>query len=395
MKKHTGSRRTLSTQRRGHRGRVSAAATSCMVAIVSVLSSNSGAAASDTTRLPVTKGLTLQVGSTMRTYDLASPPVIVAATVPPTSARSTTTKGKGKKRTGKTPKKAASGKPASEKPTPDKKVLRPLILVFHGNGGSADQVLDQTDEYGSPLGQWLSIGARENLVVAAPNGTLGSDGKQSWNDCRGDAASNAKTDDVAFVLALIDELVRTQNVDPSRVYAVGMSNGGHLVFRLALEVGDRFAGFGPVSAALPAQSSCKDTGVGKPIVMINGNADPFWPFAGGSANGRAGAVGTTRGTILSNADTIAAMVRRNSASTNAITTQYQDVDQNDGTTARLREFASQTAPVFAITIDGGGHAEPSKTRIYSSNYERLIGRQNHDIETAEEQWRLFNTLDRR
>ncbi len=337
------------------------------------------ARAVDNKRLPVTKGLTLQVGDTTRTYDLAAPPPIAASTpVTPTA------KPKGKA-------KAKAKKPKSKPALP---VKRGLVLVFHGNGGSADQVLDQTDEYGSPLGQWLAIGARENLVVAAPNGSLGSDGKQSWNDCRGDATSNAKTDDVTFVIALIDELVRTQQVDPTRVYAVGMSNGGHMVFRLALEAGDRFAAFGPVSAALPAKSSCKDTGVAKPIVMINGNADPFWPFTGGAANGRAGAVGSTRGSILSNADTIAEMVRRNAANTQATNAAYADVDPNDGTTAQLRTFASPSAPVFAITIDGGGHAEPSITRLYSANYQRVIGRQGHDFETAEEQWRLFTTIGR-
>ncbi len=196
------------------------------------------------------------------------------------------------------------------------------------------------------------------------------------------------------MLTLIDELVRTQRVDPARVYAVGMSNGGHMVFRLALEAGSRFAGFGPVSAELPAQSSCKDTGVARPIVMINGNADPFWPFTGGAANGRAGAVGSTRGSILSNADTIAEMVRRGAANTSATTTSYADLDPNDGTTAQLREFSSQSAPVFVITIDGGGHAEPSLVRLYSANYQRLIGRQSHDIETAEEQWRLFTKVGR-
>jgi polyhydroxybutyrate depolymerase len=337
------------------------------------------AEAASTTRLPVAKNLTIKVGDLTRTYDLATS----THTATPTSSVVKPSKSKKTK-----------NKKSTTVTTSPKNLLRPLVLVFHGNGGSADQVLDQTDQYGSPLGQWLAIAARENLVIAAPNGTLGSDGKQSWNDCRADATSNAKSDDVAFVGALIDELVRTQQIDPARVYAVGMSNGGHMVFRLALEAGDRFAAFGPVSASLAAKSSCKDTGIAKPIVMINGNADPFWPFTGGPANGKAGAVGATRGSILSNADTIAEMVRRNKANTVATSTSYPDIDPNDGTTAQLRQFPSPSTPVWAITIEGGGHTEPSLVRIYPPNYERLVGRQNHDIETAEEQWRLFKTTTR-
>ncbi len=134
----------------------------CTFGALLEMSSDRRAAAADTTRLAVSKGLTIQVGSLTRTYDLATPPTVAALVTPTTAKKASKTKSNNKK-----PKKTTP-----EKTTIANVALRPLVLVFHGNGGSADQALDQTDEYGSPLGQWLAIGARENLVVAAPNGSL-------------------------------------------------------------------------------------------------------------------------------------------------------------------------------------------------------------------------------
>jgi polyhydroxybutyrate depolymerase len=48
------------------------------------------------------------------------------------------------------------------------------------------------------------------------------------------------------------------------------------------------------------------------------------------------------------------------------------------------------AQVELVRIDGGGHIEPSLTQRYRPIYERLVGHQNHDFESAEEAWRFFS-----
>jgi polyhydroxybutyrate depolymerase len=260
---------------------------------------------------------------------------------------------------------------------------RPLVLVFHGHGGSADQVLGLNANGASPLGRWIDIGQTNDLVIAALEGEIGSDGKQGWNDCRRDAPNNPQTEDVAATLALIDELTRTERIDPTKVYAIGMSNGGHFVLRLALEAGNRFAGFGSVAAALAANSACTDKGAPKPFVLINGTADRIVPFNGGNFQ--------NRGVVLSFSDTLATLVARSGPTTTPSQAMpYPDVDSTDGSTAALQTFGSVTAPVHAVTVTGGGHAEPSRIRQYSAAYERIIGRQNHDFESADEQWRLLS-----
>ena len=52
---------------------------------------------------------------------------------------------------------------------------RPLVILLHGHGGNAAQLLGQ--RFGAaPLAQWLTIAERENLLLAAPDGIKGADG---------------------------------------------------------------------------------------------------------------------------------------------------------------------------------------------------------------------------
>ncbi|HED65730.1 MAG TPA: hypothetical protein ENJ09_09270, partial [Planctomycetes bacterium] len=107
----------------------------------------------------------------------------------------------------------------------------PLLLVFHGGGGSAQKALDGmgfdrlVDEVG--------------VAIAYPDGIEGH-----WNDGRGGekfAEQDAKVDDVAYVLEILSDMQHRHPIDPARVYAVGASNGGMFVQRLAIEHPESFA----------------------------------------------------------------------------------------------------------------------------------------------------------
>jgi poly(3-hydroxybutyrate) depolymerase len=47
--------------------------------------------------------------------------------------------------------------------------------------------------------------------------------------------------------------------------------------------------------------------------------------------------------------------------------------------------------VVVITIDNGGHVEPSKRFHYPALYTRIVGVQNQDFEAVEESWSFFKT----
>ena len=56
-------------------------------------------------------------------------------------------------------------------------------------------------------------------------------------------------EDVRFISDLIDHLQAKYNIDPSRIYANGLSNGGGMSFVLSCTLSDRIAAVGMVGAA--------------------------------------------------------------------------------------------------------------------------------------------------
>lgn len=99
---------------------------------------------------------------------------------------------------------------------------RPLVLLLHGHGGHAAQLLGQ-ERGAAPLAVWLRIADREGWMLAALQGRATGDGQPGWNDCRRDATGNPPVDDVAFAATVVQRLVGAGEVDPARVFAMGMS----------------------------------------------------------------------------------------------------------------------------------------------------------------------------
>ena len=42
-----------------------------------------------------------------------------------------------------------------------------------------------------------------------------------------------------------------------------------------------------------------------------------------------------------------------------------------------------------LRVEGGGHVEPSASQRIRGVYALVVGKQNHDLECAEEAWRFF------
>ena len=143
---------------------------------------------------------------------------------------------------------------------------------------------------------------RHGFLAVYPDGF-----EQHWNDCRAAATYSANTkniDDVAFFGKMIDFFVAEQHANPDRVYATGISNGGQLAYRLALELPDRIAAVAPVAASLPddANLDCEKSGKPVAILVLNGTEDPMNPYEGGEV-ALYGLWGS-RGTVLSTDATI-------------------------------------------------------------------------------------------
>lgn len=273
--------------------------------------------------------------------------------------------------------------------TPDQPApgRHPLVILLHGHVGSAAQVLGR-ERIAAPLSLWLHIADREQLLVLAPDGTMGSDGKSGWNDCRADAVSNPHSDDVGFLNALIDEAVAEHHADPARVYVMGMSNGGIMAFRLATESGARLAAFATVGASMPARSACAAPKAPVSALIVAGTADPIVPYAGGDIKF---AMLRQRGSVVPVEDAVAGwrQLAQLPAAGTSMAFPHRDVADVTRATRTVWGADPRKLQVELIRVEKGGHTEPSKVKRLQWMYRMVLGAQNGDVEVAEEAWAFF------
>ncbi len=155
----------------------------------------------------------------------------------------------------------------------------PLVLVFHGAGGSPELAAHAT-RFSEQADRW-------GFLVAYPEGLRPDPDKPPdflrnvacWNNGSGFGyAAQAGVDDVGFVARLLDVLLRQQPIDPRRVFATGFSNGAGMACRAAAELSLRIAGVAPVSGHLWIDTPPR---IPRPMLAICGDADPIHPLEGG------------------------------------------------------------------------------------------------------------------
>ena len=262
---------------------------------------------------------------------------------------------------------------------------RPLVVLLHGHMGSAKQALTL-----GPLAAWNAISAREGVLVAALDGVKGPDGHTGWNDCRGDASGNPKTDDVAFVKAVVERLVREAHADPKRVYLMGMSNGAMMTLRLALQLDPAPAAFCAVCGLMTLDGGPCGGAAPRPIpaLLIEGTADPLVPFDGGQVH----FFKKLRGGVVSAQRTVDFWREANGLErAQPVETRFPHLDKDDPTRAETYLWGTGARQVAFIRIEGGGHAEPTRSHPYGALYRAFTGKQNHDFESAEEAWSFFKS----
>ena len=91
--------------------------------------------------------------------------------------------------------------------------------------------------------------------------------------------------DVRFIADLVAQLEDELCVDTSRVYAVGMSNGGQMSSVLACQLPDQIAAAGPIAGVEFSEEACRGRPV--PVVAFHGTADPIVTYEGGGLNAAA------------------------------------------------------------------------------------------------------------
>jgi polyhydroxybutyrate depolymerase len=265
---------------------------------------------------------------------------------------------------------------------------RPTVILLHGHGASAAFMVG-LDSFGTYKAQdWIRLAERERVMLIAPDGTKGGDGKQAWNDCRLDAASNATSDDVGFIAALIDTAVAELGADPERIYVYGSSNGGGMAYRLGIELAPRLAAIGVQSALMPMQSRCKAPAQPISVFVAHGTADEIAPYNGGK-------VGhwllRDRGSGVGAEESVAVWRRAAGLPETPASFRLPHLQSSDPTSATRYVWGNDPARVQVqfMRIEGGGHVQPSKDEELPWILRRILGNMNHDVDTAEEAWIFF------
>ena len=108
-----------------------------------------------------------------------------------------------------------------------------------------------------------------------PRGGGGYPGGQQPGGNRdpGESRRPAEVDEIGFFNQMLDELGTKYPVDSTRIYAVGLSEGGFMSFRLGCALGDRLAAVAAVGAAMPKTMICLPSRP-VPAMMIDGTSDP-------------------------------------------------------------------------------------------------------------------------
>lgn len=154
----------------------------------------------------------------------------------------------------------------------------PLVLVMHGSGQNGAEIRVETGY------AFERLADERGFAVVYPDSY-----SFDWNDCSkvGDfSVQGREVDDVSFLRGLADKLVADNGIDPKRVFATGVSAGGFMALRLALEAPSQFRAVAAVSANVPRPENfkCKPVGAGTSVMIMNGTKDPLVPFDGGEVN---------------------------------------------------------------------------------------------------------------
>ena len=149
-----------------------------------------------------------------------------------------------------------------------------LIFIMHGSGGRG---IDNR----SGAAKLEALVPAENLLLVYPDGY-----KKYWNECRKTAPSAANVENIdenTFFGGLIDYFKKDYQINEKQVFAIGTSGGGHMAYKLALTMPEKFRAITALIANLPDTNNldCPEKRMPIPVLIVNGTADNVNPYEGG------------------------------------------------------------------------------------------------------------------
>ncbi|MBI1785330.1 polyhydroxybutyrate depolymerase [Candidatus Sumerlaeota bacterium] len=244
-----------------------------------------------------------------------------------------------------------------------------LVIVLHGGGGTGAQA---ERSYG-----WSKKSDEEGFIVVYPDGT-GPMKTQvlTWNagNCCG-PAMDQNIDDVSFIRAVIEDVEKKYKINPKKIYATGISNGGMMSYRLACELSGRIAAIGPVAGAL----NCPDCAPKEPVsvVAVHGTADKHVLYNGGKPETK---FDNHPRVDKSVAESLGFWIKFDGCGEKPATETKGNI-----TTATYDEGKNGTA-VKLYTVKGGGHAWPGGDRV-----SKMLDQPTQELNATDVIWEFFKT----
>ncbi|XOV87775.1 MAG: alpha/beta hydrolase family esterase [Pseudomonadota bacterium] len=257
---------------------------------------------------------------------------------------------------------------------PGSKSKYPVVINLHGGGGNARSIL--------AMSGMNELAEQEGFIVVYPNGTGQTPNRNTFNGglCCAYAMQN-KIDDVAFVVAILDELEARYAADPARVYATGLSNGGIMSHYLASNLASRITAIAPVAGTIGINPVTPSRPV--PVMHMHGTEDKALPWIGGYN------LATRRTNFISVDETIKAWVLSNNSEIIPVVERFPDT-ADDNCRVEKYTYAARagngenSAEVILIKLIGGGHTWPDAARS-----SEMLGNVCRDINANRVMWEFF------
>lgn len=234
----------------------------------------------------------------------------------------------------------------------------PLVFNIHG--------FSQWPANQADVSQWNEVADEYGFIVVYPKGR---EFPLRWYN----GGQPGTEEDLQFYADMIDQFSTDYNIDPSRVYVNGLSNGAGMSFTLACRLSDRVAAFGGVAGAYAL--AWEDCSPGRPVpaIIFHGTADPIVSFTG--------MTDTRSGFTFPDITTWV----RELALHNGCDFLPEELPAQGSARGYLYGNCDEDADVHYYIIDGGGHTWPGGGELPRF----ITGVTTQDIDATHLMWEFF------
>lgn len=237
----------------------------------------------------------------------------------------------------------------------------PLVISIHG--------FAEWPAHQAQISRWNDLADELGFILVYPSGT---DFPKRWRTTGLASTPDDPALDVQFISDLIDKLESKYNIDPARIYANGLSNGGGMSYMLACKMADRIAAIGSVAGAYTYPLDQCSPSRPVPLIAFHGDTDPVVPYHGGPSR-------SFDIPFPSVPEWMQGWAERNQCQTAA------SIPQEGEISGMTWSDCSQNAEVTFYTIAGGGHSWPGGEPIP----EWIVGKTSQAIDATRLMWQFF------